>query len=162
MAPPLTDPVERFWSKVERSTVEACWLWKAGLFSDGYGVFRLAGRNLRAHRFAYEIAKGAIGPGLVVMHACDEPRCCNPAHLSLGLPRDNTADMVRKRRQATGDRNGSRLHPAGRRRGQPRVKITTAAAAEIRNALTAGARKSALARAFGVHPTTISRVARHG
>lgn len=55
--------LERFWSKVEKTS--DCWLWKAAISSTGYGVFRVSDpdRLLYAHRFSYELSKGAIPSG---------------------------------------------------------------------------------------------------
>ena len=42
---------ERFWSKADRSGgPEACWPWMAARNEHGYGVMRIEGRNVRAHR----------------------------------------------------------------------------------------------------------------
>jgi predicted amino acid dehydrogenase len=40
-----------------------------------------------------------------VLHRCDTPRCCNPAHLFLGTQLDNIADATAKGRVAQGERH---------------------------------------------------------
>jgi hypothetical protein len=50
----------RFWSKVDRSGgPDACWPWTAGMFSTGYGAFKVDGRTLKASRMAYELSHGS-------------------------------------------------------------------------------------------------------
>lgn len=105
----------RFWAKVERTTADACWLWKGKCKRNGYGQICadpegnvLRGRKLYAHRVAFELAFGPIPTGLHVLHRCDNPRCVNPAHLFLGTHQDNMADMIAKQRHAHGERQPTR------------------------------------------------------
>jgi HNH endonuclease len=90
---------ERFWSKVDRRGPDQCWPWCAAVNEKGYGRLT-AGRgvNLKAHRVAYEQAKGSIPEGMSVLHHCDNPPCCNPNHLFVGTAKDNTDDMMSKNR----------------------------------------------------------------
>lgn len=90
--------LQRFFEKVSW-TESGCHEWTAGRFEKGYGVFRNDGRNLRAHRVAYEIAFGPIPDGMLVLHKCDNPACVNPDHLFVGSQKDNMQDMVKKGRQ---------------------------------------------------------------
>lgn len=56
------------------------------------------GRARLAHRVAYEVFNG-VSPGeMDVLHSCDNPRCVNPMHLSLGTHDTNMKDMARKGR----------------------------------------------------------------
>jgi hypothetical protein len=52
----------------------------------------------RSHRAAWKLTHGPIPDGLQVLHRCDNPPCCNPAHLFLGTQQDNIADMHKKGR----------------------------------------------------------------
>jgi hypothetical protein len=96
--------ITRFWSKVQRAA--GCWEWQAGKFRNGYGMFG-AGRfpdgrsdTRYTHRVAYELTHGPIPNGLQVLHTCDNPPCCNPAHLQLGTHLDNMQDSARKGRKS--------------------------------------------------------------
>ncbi len=77
----------RFWSKVEKT--DTCWLWNASIKSNGYGQFSGQGHPLYAHRVAYELAHGPIGPHLTVDHLCRVRRCVNPSHLEVVTMAEN-------------------------------------------------------------------------
>lgn len=96
---PIT--VARLWSKVAIPSTprheNLCWPW-TGSTAKGYGQIKVDGVVLRAHRVAYEIVCGQIGPDDHIMHTCDNPLCVNPRHLRLGSREDNMADMAAKGR----------------------------------------------------------------
>ena len=90
---------ERFWSKVSRGADDECWLWTRGLLSNGYGHFRWSpDLTIGSHRAAWWLTTGQDPRPLHVLHSCDEPRCCNPAHLRLGVNQDNVDDKMKRGR----------------------------------------------------------------
>lgn len=93
-----------FESKVSRPNAYDCWEWLAYKLKAGYGCFNGLGVKSLAHRLAFQLYKGRIPEGLVVIHACDNPSCVNPSHLSLGTPKDNMDDMWNKGRGVVGKR----------------------------------------------------------
>lgn len=98
---PLAD---RLWAKCIR-TANGCLEWQGYRGSYGYGSIGTGGasgagggRTVRTHQAAWVVTYGPIPVGYFVCHTCDNPPCCDPAHLFLGTPRDNTQDMIRKNR----------------------------------------------------------------
>lgn len=109
-SPNLQDIKRRFFAKIKEQP-NGCHEWVAAKHQFGYGDVTIDGRSEGAHRVAWVLANGPLpelpGPGpTMVCHTCDNPPCCNPAHLFVGKARNNTWDKVAKNR----DRNG-RNHP---------------------------------------------------
>ncbi len=94
------DNVQRILSRV-RVSKSGCWVWQGAKDHAGYGQVRAWGKKVsvrRVHRVIYESLHGAIDRATMVCHSCDNPPCCNPAHLWAGTAKDNAADMVAKKR----------------------------------------------------------------
>lgn len=83
----------RFWrlSAVPLNASDDCWVWLGTLDMDGYGRFSVRGRDLRAHRVAYELkVKHPIPDDLVIDHLCRNRQCVNPAHMEPVTIGENT------------------------------------------------------------------------
>jgi hypothetical protein len=92
------DTLDRvFWTKIVIQP-NGCWAYQGAITQHGYGALVRNGEKIGAHKRAWELAKGPIPDGLYVLHHCDNPPCCNPAHLFLGTQIDNLADMRAKGR----------------------------------------------------------------
>lgn len=100
---------ERLWRRVDKTPGQGpngdCWEWRGYVHPTGYGQLArdADGRNINTNRAAWSVTNGDIPEGLWVLHTCDNRLCCNPDHLWLGTPKDNTQDMIAKgrRRKAT-------------------------------------------------------------
>jgi hypothetical protein len=95
----------RFYDKVDSQSEWPCQVWTGNKYKKGYGTIKVLGKNLKAHRYSYQIHIGDIPEGMMVLHSCDNPSCVNPEHLRAGDAFDNASDMVERNRQATGERH---------------------------------------------------------
>ncbi len=94
---------ERFWSKVDKRGPDECWPWTAGRMSTGYGAFAHKRQQFAASRFALVLTTGFIPDRhLHACHSCDNPPCCNPAHLRWGTVSDNAQDAIERGRRKFG------------------------------------------------------------
>ena len=144
-----------FNAKVDRSGgADACHPWTGGerrgvYGKHGVGSVKTDGYHTpRTHQIAYVLATGQqIPDGMVVRHAvCDNPPCCNPAHLLLGTDKDNSDDKTAKSRQARGSRIGT-------------AALNEAQVQELKALYATGEwNQVSLSEKFGVSQSTISRV----
>jgi hypothetical protein len=129
-----------------------CWGWKGAKDENGYGrirteqISRHSNRNVRAHRFAYEIYVRALEEGELVLHDCDQPSCTNPKHLHAGTHQQNHREAVERGRHAKGEKAGN-------------ASITEAQAREIKRWLEAGEFCSDIAREIGCGEQVVQMIA---
>jgi hypothetical protein len=146
----MTITEREFWARVDCSGGEtACWTW-TGATRVGYGAVRWQGRVVGTHRLAWTLIHGPIDDGLHVLHHCDNPPCCNPAHLFLGTNRENIADRAAKGRPGRGGVSGER---------NARARLNPSAVEEIRQRYEAGGvLQRQLAAEFGVSKGAVKHV----
>lgn len=119
-------------------TNSGCWEWQGNIGTHGYG--RLG--PILIHRAAYELYVGPIPKLDLVLHRCDNRKCCNPEHLFIGSHLANTLDGLEKGRI---------------KRFQPR-KLTDEQVEQIRELLAEGHLQKDIAKLFNVRQSYISRI----
>ena len=145
---PMDDFFERYASKIDRNAPSGCWLWMGATNRtvNGYGMFRVKRVAHYAHRAASAATHGELPKGAIVMHRCDTPLCCNPAHLCIGSQADNLKDMANKGRNFS---NGLSKN----------AKLSKNQAEMARLMLKLGVSQKDVASVLGVTQGTISRLA---
>lgn len=149
MSPVVIPLAKRLAAKIFCRGPQDCWLWQGAKNNQGYGKISVGGRKgyfIAAHRAAYQLAKGEIPDGLFVLHTCDTPACCNPAHLKVGTHKDNMRDMVAKKRH-------SKRRQDGQNNGN--AKLTWAKVKKIR---ASSRTQKYLGQRYGVSCSTISQI----
>lgn len=117
------------------------WVWKGGV--KQYPIVRrveLGKSWIKAHRLSFAAFSGSVPAGLVVRHTCDNRKCVNPRHLTLGSQADNNRDTV--------DR--------GRRRGGRMVKLNPGDMRSLRFLRGLGYTQGRLANLFSVSQSVVS------
>lgn len=133
----------KFWARVDASAASDCWPWNGPRNKQGYGYLWFCSDAVPASRVAYIITHGDIaaanGKRQNVCHKCDNPPCCNPAHLFLGSGKENVIDARQKGRHVS--------------------KLAADDVREIRRIATTPTGVKACAALFNVHPATVRKIA---
>ena len=131
-----------------KRTDTGCLEWQKLRLPAGYGQVSVGRKMLLAHRVAWMLEHGEIPDELIVMHRCDNPPCCNIAHLAVGSQSDNLQDMVAKGR-----------HPNRIGESNTLAKLTDSQVEEIRQLhATGNYLQREIALMFGVSRGQIHRV----
>ena len=140
------------------TTVGDCFVWGGATSKKdgrGYGRIRISKRAFSVHRIIYTVINGRIPDGLVILHICDNPLCCNVEHMRAGTQQDNVTDMVSKGRLRSNPLRGE---------DSPISKISGESARFIKkNHIPFDSKygTTPLAKRFGISLAQVSRIA-HG
>lgn len=150
--PTPKSPATRFWSNVQQASLDACWLWTGKSMQGKYGKFyaKVNGKPkyFSSSRAAFILHNGLpldLDPKVLVRHSCDNPPCCNPNHLLLGTPKQNSEDMVTRNRNHKGSTHRN-------------SKLNEEQVFEIRRLHSQKTSQAELSRLFGVDSQTIFNI----
>jgi hypothetical protein len=121
MAKYKRDLKERLYEKTSPNGECLEWLGCTGV--GGYGRITYKGKSVYTHIAMWKVEKGEIPNGLCVLHTCDNPKCINIAHLTLGSHRSNMEDR---------DKKGRWKHPG------PYGSLSSVEAEQIRTSYSTG------------------------
>jgi hypothetical protein len=142
--------MQRFWDRVAMGGPDECWEWQGTRTRNGYGQIGINGKIIYTHRLAYTLSVGDPA-GLIVCHHCDNPPCCNPAHLYGGTRAMNSHDMVVRGRCRSrglpGDTNGA-------------AKLKESDVIDIRKQAADGVPQRTIAAQYGVHQSMVYLIAK--
>jgi hypothetical protein len=134
--PKRNEPIDVF-QLIETRGPDECWNWKGRSISKDRPYFHLNGSKVVAYRVVFDLMNPEkLKPDEVVRHKCDNPMCCNPAHLERGTHVQNMQDMV--------DRD---------RHGLPKTVVRA-----IRRLLEEGRTHKAIADLYGVSRETVTAI----
>ena len=151
----IDDPYLGFFARIKCAETGSiiggvrCLEWTGKLNEHGYGNHYLRGRCILAHRYAWQSFKSPIPEGMNVCHKCDNPRCCEIAHLFVGTQADNLVDMTNKGRRVVSP-------PIGEHHGM--AKLNASKVASIRQRHAGGTPQAQLATEYGVSSGLISQI----
>jgi len=125
-----------------------CWDWKGTKECGGGAGLKYYGKMKPAYRIVYMLHNNCeIPKGMFILHSCDNRACCNPQHLRVGTPAENSRDMTDRKRGAKGEKHGM-------------ARLTNQQVREIRikSDLYIKSSNKELAKEYGVCRNTIGNV----
>jgi len=135
--------INRIFDKLKRNPKTFCWEWTGSLNFDGYAQMSINNKKGSVHRIMYTYIYGDIPSNRpLILHRCDNPKCCNPTHLYAGTIHNNVDDRIKRNRSKIGEKHGM-------------AKLTEKQVLEIRASKET---QRVLAKRFNVSQINIGRI----
>ena len=156
---PRREAISDIWTRIlshRQIDTNGCWNWSGFRDKQGYGrishvtIDGTKTGSVLVHRLVAHLKHGLdiSQRKEYACHRCDNPACFNPDHLFIGTPKDNSADCKQK---------GREKHQRGEENGGG-GKLTASDVENIRRRRLAGETLTAIASAYGVHHSMVSRI----
>ena len=91
---------ESVWDRIDVRGADECWPWTGYARRSGRGIVTRGGRLYYVSRIVFYLTHGQW-PEPECLHECDNPACCNPAHLKEGTHARNMGDAAVRLRMAS-------------------------------------------------------------
>lgn len=135
----------RFAASAAAHRGDECLIWPYGMNERGYGLLRVNGRHIGAHRYVCLQAHGEPPtPNHQAAHSCGTPSCVSPRHLRWSTSSENQADRLIHGTDIRGEKH-------------PHSKLTEFQALEIL-AMKGTETPSEIAGRFGVSQGLVSSI----
>lgn len=112
----------------------------------GYLRVKIGGRLASVHRLILSAFVGPCPEGLLALHGDGNCKNNRPSNLRWGTQKENVADSIKHGTNQHGERGS-------------RAKLTDSQIKQIRRRIASGETTVAVAREFGIHQGTASRIA---
>lgn len=129
-------------------SVDGCLEWQGALQKQGYGSVKFSRKHWLVHRLSYAYTHGGIPKGLQVQHLCNNTKCFNPSHLTVGTHTENIRYAVLTNNFAETCVRGEDNHKA---------KLSYNDVRDIRRLRDQGATLVGIAEKFEVAHSTVGR-----
>ena len=106
--PKLRTIQEKWPELMKRVSIQdnGCWIYTGHVNSSGYGtvscenMIDLPDNNsqVSVHKISYLFHRARLPKDTIILHSCDNRRCCNPDHLRAGTRLENSLDAVTRGR----------------------------------------------------------------
>ena len=85
--------IDKILENIDYHPESGCWNWLRCLDTGGYAAIGFDDKIHRVHRLTYQIYYGDVPEDKpLILHRCDNRKCCNPIHLYAGTDQDNKDD----------------------------------------------------------------------
>ncbi len=81
--------ISELMQNVTKEPYTDCWIWLSTSFG-GYGTVSIKNKSHWVHKYFYENLVGEVPKGMELDHLCKNRICCNPDHLEIVTPAQNS------------------------------------------------------------------------